>query len=74
MMDKEVSDKVDKTLASMFEIIEDCERLGLENKSVVKAALKHLSRCCDRCLTESFSACEADRPGFQGREAFDVLD
>lgn len=40
MMDKEVSDKVDKTLASMFEIIEDCERLGLEDKSVVKAALK----------------------------------
>ena len=40
MMDKEVSNKVDKTLASMFEIIEDCERLGLEDKSAVKAALK----------------------------------
>ena len=40
MMDKEVEKKVDQTLASMFEIMEDCERLGLEDKSVTKAALE----------------------------------
>ena len=39
MMDKEVEKKVDYTLASMMEIMQDCERLGLEDKSVVKAAL-----------------------------------
>jgi len=40
MMNKEVEKKVDQTLASMFEILEDCERLGLEDQSVVKAALE----------------------------------
>ena len=40
MMDKEVEKKVDHALASMFEIMQDCERLGLEDKSVVKAALE----------------------------------
>ena len=35
-----VSNKVDYTLATMMEIIQECERLGLEDKSVTKAALE----------------------------------
>jgi hypothetical protein len=35
-----VSNKVDYTLATMMEIIQECERLGLEDKSVVKSALE----------------------------------
>jgi len=35
-----VSNKVDYTLATMLETIQECERLGLEDKSIVKASLE----------------------------------
>lgn len=35
-----VSNRVDYTLATMMEIIQECERLGLEDKSVTKASLE----------------------------------
>ena len=41
MQDKfeEVSKEVDSTLATLFEVIEQCEKHGLEDKTLVAAAL-----------------------------------
>ncbi len=35
-----VSNKVDYTLATLMEVIQDCEKLGLEDKSIVAGALE----------------------------------
>jgi hypothetical protein len=40
MMTEEVSNKVDYALALLTEVVADCEREGLEDRSVVKAALQ----------------------------------